>query len=141
MNYNPTNLIWPRKVLGVFFGLLFLATAWFSGCAGIGPVVLDAPVADLEGGTTTDSIICGDVPDAPAGTVVVITTPAGETQSGLDANNSYSLVVCLEVGQSATVQYFDQNGDPISSATTITRETDDRTDICPDPSNQDPTCP
>lgn len=141
MNYNPTKPFWPRKVLGILFGLLFLGLGWFFGCAGAGPIVLDAPVADLEGGTTREVILCGTASDAPAGTVVVISTPAGDVEAVLDAAQSYSLVVCLQVGQSADIQYFDSNGDSISPITTVTRNVDDRTDICPDPTNQEPVCP
>ena len=102
-------------------------------------------MADLEGGTSREAAICGTFGSAPAGSFVRVSNISDpnipDVEANLAADDTYSVKVCMTVGQSVNVQVFNSNGEAISAISSINRQVDDRTDLCPDPSNAPPTCP
>ena len=137
------------------FSLLFVV--WVAvlggmiwGCSSTNPAVtgginLPAPTADLEGGTSALIVLCANIPNAPQGAIIQIINLSNRTipplNQALDSNNNFSLLACAKVDQTLTLQVLDQNLSPISEIQQITRVGTEPPDICPTPSNQDPTCP
>ncbi len=123
--------------------LFLLGSRWILillliGCGGAGiggGINLDAPAADLEGGTTREAFICGNSPGAPSGAFVRITNISDPTvppvEADLDANSSYSLEQCMTVGQSVNVQIFDASGNAISEISSINRLPDSQFNCSP----------
>ncbi len=132
----------PLKRLFFLLGM----TIFLAGCGAAGGFSLDAPVADLEGGTRFAATVCDTIPDAPQGAFVRVTNNQdlgiAPVEKVLGEDKSFSLIVCVDVGESVDLQIFDENGNALSDIQTIVRETDDRTERCPQPSNTNPPeCP
>jgi hypothetical protein len=123
-------------------GLLGLVASCTGGA--IGGISLDAPIADLEGGTSRETFICGTLDGASQGDLVRITNisdPAiAPVDVGLDASGQYSAEVCLQMGQSANIEGFDSAGNPVSETRTVSRLPGVDID-CPDPTVSQDNCP
>ena len=131
LRYLPRN----RGLIGISLVLPLM----FGACGGgaIGGIGLDAPVADLEGGTTREAFVCGTADGASPGDVVRLTNisdaSVAPVQLTLDDTLSYSAEVCMRVGQSTNVQIFDATGTAISEIRTVSRLPGEDGDQCPDP--------
>ena len=126
------------------FGLTILGLACSSGLSG--GISLDAPVADLEGGTFREAFLCGDVPNAPSSSTVHITNISNVSLGTVvvplnEEGQNYSAKVCLRVGESANIQAFDANGEAISEISTVTRISGEDIADCPDPFVTQDNCP
>ena len=124
--------------------LLALGLAGFSGCGSAGGINLPAPVADLEGGTTREASVCDTVDGAPVGAFVrvrnVSDSQVTDVDAVLQADGSFSLLVCVEVGETLEIEIFDDSGASISGIQTLTRSGTE-TSTCPTATNSPPTCP
>jgi len=125
-----------------------LCLSALAGCGSglAGGITLDAPVADLEGGTTRESFLCGDVPGAPSSSSVRITNISDVSLGTVEVplneeGQTYSAKVCLRVGQSANIQAFDASGEAISEISTVTRISGEDNADCPDPFVTQDNCP
>lgn len=124
-----------------WFGLALLLLGCSAGAGGIG---IDAPVADLEGGTTREATVCDDVAGAPSGSFVrvrnVSDSQVADVDQTLAPDGSFSVAVCVEVGETLEIQIFDAEGEAISDAQTLTREAS-AAGVCSEPTNTPPDCP
>ena len=127
-------------ILSSLAGLFLLSISLLPACTDQGALQLSPPDPDVLGVDQDYAVICGSEPDAAAGTFVSSVTPTGTTNVVLDENLSYSIIVCWRVGDSDNVQYLDENQNPISQFRTLLRESVGGPDMCPDPTNQIPTC-
>ncbi len=138
-----------QNPLGNFIAVsaLLLALGGGGACSNVtGGITLGAPVADLEGGTTREAFVCGNVPGAPTGAVARIANISdvslGVVEVPLNASDqSYSAEICLKVGQTANVQAFDVDGIAISEISSITRISGEDVADCPEPFVTQEDCP
>lgn len=127
----------PGKILCL--ALLAAAPLVLGSCSGsaIGGIGLDAPVADLEGGTTREAFLCGTADGAVAGNIVRLTNISNAAippvEVTLDDSLAYSAEVCMRVGQSTNIQVFDSAGTALSEIRTVSRLPGEDGDECPDP--------
>lgn len=124
--------------------LLALGFGGLAGCGSAGGINLPAPVADLEGGTTREASVCDTIAGAPAGAFVRVRNISDSQVTDVDAllaaDGSFSLLVCVEVGETLEIEIFDDEGASISGIQTLTR-TGTETTTCPTATNSPPTCP
>jgi len=126
------------------FSLLGLLAIVLVACGSAGGINLPAPVADLEGGTTREALVCDVIQGAPAGAFVrvrnISDSQIDDVDSDLASDGSFSLQVCVQAGQTLEIQIFDNDGAAISGVQQLTRGSQSG-DVCPAATNPAPTCP
>ncbi|HCU26074.1 MAG TPA: hypothetical protein DF383_13740 [Deltaproteobacteria bacterium] len=144
---------WTRlTALGMILGLLSCGgTAIGPGGPGPGPgsgggaggISIDAPTADIEGGTFFEAKVCDTVSGAPEGSFVRIHNASNSQIADLDqvlaADGSFSVQVCVKSGETLELQIFDAAGTSISPTQSITRDVTSP-GTCPAPTNTLPNC-
>jgi len=141
------SVFYPKASFFKRFSLfIFLVLLTSSGCGGAATGInLPAPTADLEGGTTRETILCDTIAGAPAGAFVRIqntsNTSLNAVESTLDGNGAFSVETCLKVGETATLELFDTNGNSISELQQVLRTGSETNDVCPTPTNDLTNCP
>src|SRR5262245_54121392 len=101
---------WKR----LLFLLGVISFLGWTGCGAAGGFSIEAPVADVEGGTLRAAVFCDTIQGAPEGATVKITNndspDIAPVESPLAADGSFSLKACVMVGQSVDIQVFDADG-------------------------------
>jgi hypothetical protein len=103
-------------------------------------VTFVVPSPLIEGVDDQYAVICGGVEGADPGTQVAFVSPTGILLSDLADDGSFSVTVCWQVGDMSTFQLLDQDGFPITTLDSNTRDSLTGPDTCPDPTNTPPTC-
>jgi hypothetical protein len=149
--YSKPSFYKRISLLSILFALL-LTMASCGGSGGVGGgaaapggINLPAPTADVEAGPADFTTVCDSESGAPSGAFVKITNTSNPNdptvQANLDANGSFSVWVCIKPGDSINVQVFDSAGNAISPAQTLVRTGNENGGVCPNASNNTPTCP
>lgn len=123
--------------------LLGFLAVFLSACGSAGGINLPAPAADLEGGTVREATVCDTIQGAPAGAFVRVRNISDSQVTDIDtdlaADGSFSVLACVQTGQTLELQVFNQDGAEISGIQQITRGSQAGT--CPAATNPAPTCP
>ncbi|MCE9624562.1 MAG: hypothetical protein K8R69_03770 [Deltaproteobacteria bacterium] len=126
-----------------FSVLAFLAIG-LAACGSAGGINLPAPVADLEGGTVREATVCDTVQGAPVGAFVrvrnISDSQVDDIDTDLAADGSFSVLACVQSGQTLEIQVFNQEGAEISGIQQLTRGSQSG-DVCPTATNPATNCP